>query len=370
MNHFIVRTFPREQDKIDSLCELIFSHKLIVPSFEFDTEKEIYDIFYYLKDSDIFQIDVCLLPDRNILTRWLALFRGKPIKNANDRLAAGVLAFSQLAEIMIEPNIGLYEVAMTNGNAKANQELNIFRSVDNSDPKHWTSVALEESDRLPDDILNDLNKNKPADINFEMPLRRWRRLYVLVLKIAEIELQGGNNYQRLSQLFKWMHEDYLMTGTAVILATHYFAPNNSRKGLLKQLRSRNRELAISGVKNATWDLFILEEWFSRIKTQDQDNKKWIFCTLDKKLKLFAESLVYSRKDENPLELSLINLFGIKIGGKLAEELEIYKLNSNSSTRILNRENSQPSITSLIKNGEQIIRKWSVEKRVDRTANTD
>ena len=46
MNHFIVRTFPIEQDKIDSLCELIFSHKLIVPSFEFDTEKEIYDIFY------------------------------------------------------------------------------------------------------------------------------------------------------------------------------------------------------------------------------------------------------------------------------------------------------------------------------------
>jgi len=359
MDQFVIRTYPIEKDKIDNLCKLISSHRLIVPSFEYDFEKEIYDISYYLKIRDMFQTDVCLLPDRNLLTRWLALYRGEDIKNDNDRLAASILAFSQLAEIVIEPSIALYEAAMTNGNVKANQELNIFRSADNLDPKYWTAVALEESDMLPNIALNDLNKNKLEDINFEMPLRRWRRLYVLVLKIAEIELQGENSHQCMSELFKWMHKDYLMTGTAVILAAHYFAPNNNRKGLFKKLRSLNRELAIQGIKNATWDLFILEEWFSRITTQDKENKKWLFCTLDKKLKLFAESLIYKKRDVNPLESSLINLFGIEIGGKLMEELKQYRLISSSHERILNQENNQPTIASLIEKGEKIIFNWSV-----------
>ncbi len=362
MDHFVIRTFPVEKEKIDSLCELIFSHRLIVPSFEYDEETEAYDIFSYLKSRDILKTDFCLLPDRNLLTRWLALYRGESASHYNDRLAAGILAFSQLAEIIIEPNIALYEAGMINGNELTNQELHTFRNADNIHPKYWISIALTESDKLPTDVLNSLNqKQQSIDIDFEMPLRRWRRLYVLVLKISEIELQGGSSHQRMSQLFKWMYQDYLMTGTAIILAAHYLAPNNDRKGLLKNLRSSNRELAIKGIKNATWDLFLLEEWFSKIKVQDQTNKRWLFCTLDKKLKIFAESLVFFQENEDPLESAFLRLFGSDIGTKLTHELRRYTSNLDSSERILNQENNQPSIMSLIDFGEQTIRMWSPEK---------
>lgn len=355
MEQLIVRTFPIEEEKIENIDKLISSNALILKSFEYDDKSVTYNIFSYLKARDIEKTDFSLLADRNLLTRWIGLCRGKSVIHNNDRLAAGVLAFAQLSEIQIEPNIALYEAAMTNGSEMANQELDIFRRADNLDPKYWASVALEESDKLPDDILNNFNKDRSIGIDFEMPLRRWRRVYVLVLKISEIELQGGGVQQCMSQLFAWMHKDYLMTGTAVILAVHYFAPNNSRKGLLKNLRSQDRELAIKGIKNATWDLFFLEEWFSKIKTQDQENKRWLFCTLDKKLKIFAESLVYFKENENPLESILIKLFGSKIGNNLAHELHMYQLSSNSSERVLNQEHNQPSIASLIEKGEQIIR---------------
>lgn len=61
-----------------------------------------------------------------------------------------------------------------------------------------------------------------------------------------------------------MYEDYLISGPAVMLAAHYLAPNSRRAGLLKFLRSRDRERAIAGVRNAAWDLVLLSDWLAGI----------------------------------------------------------------------------------------------------------
>jgi hypothetical protein len=362
MDKLTIRTYHKgmDKEKFNSLSELIFSNRLLVPGFEFENEEEIYDISSYLKDRDEFGTDICLLADRNLMTRWIALYRGGNVKNDNDRLASGVLAFAQLAEMVIEPNISLYEFAMTNSNEKANQELNEFRNADELNPYYWTLIALEKSDSLPVNKLEHINKKHSINIDFKMPIQRWRNLYVLVLKIAEIELhQKGNSYKQISKLFKWMYEDYMMLSTAIILAIHYFAPNNKRKGLLKSLRSKDRERAINGIKNATWDLMIMLEWTKKIQVQDKNNEQWVLCSLDNKLRIFAKSLVYLNGDENPIEATILKLFPLSIATtRLIEEFRIYMSTLDSPDRIYNQSNKQENISNLIRKGEKIICEWS------------
>ncbi|MHC3994124.1 hypothetical protein ACXWTF_04800 [Thiomicrolovo sp. ZZH C-3] len=358
MKQLIIRTYPIEKQKINCLSQLIHSDKLFISSFEYVDKREIFDTSFYLKSRDILNTDFYVLLDRNVITRLLSLYNGKSVKNENDRLAAGILAFLQLAEITIEPNIALYEAAMAHGNKKANQELHQFRKLDNLHPKYWAAIALKEVDELTTVISNDSDQSHLTDVNFEMPLRRWRRLYVLVLKLAHIELQGGNSYKRMSDLLEWMYKDYMMPATPIILAAHYLAPNNNRKGLLKNLRSSNRELALKGIKNATWDLFLIEEWVTKIKDQDEKNQKWILCSLDYKLRTFAKSLIFLQNDEDPLESTILTLFGTVIGDKLIRKLREYRSNLDSPERMVNQKDGHKSISCMINRGEEIIRNWS------------
>lgn len=248
-------------------------------------------------DSFIFEsqyegISTTLLPDRNIVSRMAKIATGVPMDTMLRKVAA-IKAFCHYLDIQIEPSIAFHEQAQSQGNARANEELAWFRSADNADPYPWLKLAFGIKDRL--DPALPLGELESHDLAF--PLRRWRRNYIASLKIAEIELMGGPNLERLLNLFDWMKEDFMVAGPAALMACIYYAPNSPpRAGLFKGLRSPDRARAINGVRNAAWDLTHLSDFVRRVNESDGGSNRLLFASFDEGLRNLARLLLAGSSD--------------------------------------------------------------------------
>ncbi len=230
--------------------------------------------------------ETILLPDRNIASRFAQIAKGAAATE-DLRLVAAIMAFCHFLDILIEPSAAFHELAHKQGNEIANEELGWFRISDNRDAFAWFDYAIGRIDRTPE------STEQPTidahDLAF--PLRRWRRNYIVALKIAELELTPMPNLQRMLTLLEWMHTDFIFAGPAAMLACIYFAPNSPpRKGLLKQLKSMDRQRALDGVKNAAWDITHLSDFIAKVNEAAGEETRYLFASADKTLHRMAKFL--------------------------------------------------------------------------------
>lgn len=366
MNNLEMFSFAINREDLRDIALMLAQNQLFIPSFVVD-QTDIYDPITYLHEYINFGTQTTLIADRNLVTRWITLIQNKSqeknIKIDHQyRLAAAIIAFAQCSNILIEPNIALYEFAMTAGNNEANKELKLFRIADNIHPQNWTDLALGrsnmlvyESPQLPDEYLN-------QKVDFTMPLKSWRRNYVLVLKIAELELKGDVPKNNIFKIIKWMYEDFLFGARALELANYYFTPGMPRKKLLKNLRSSDRQKALKGIKNATWDLTLLSEWFNRIEENRHNNIISLLCSFDKKMRELALISITSSQDK--LDKSEIYFQHFKMfwqedtARKISIMYEDYIENLNHSSRKLNEYNYGSKIEKFITEGQRFILDWT------------
>lgn len=227
-----------------------------------------------------------LLPDRNIASRFAQIAMGKSASDAL-RLVAAIKAFCHFLDITVEPSVAFHELAHKQGNEIANVELGWFRIGDNGDAFVWFDYAMGGIDRLPPP--SETPRINLHDLAF--PLRRWRRNYIVALKIAELELSLLTNLQRMLLLLDWMHSDFIVAGPAAMLACIYFAPNSPpRAGLLKRLNSPNRLRALEGVKNAAWDITYLSDFIKRVNEAEGKNVRYLLASNDKAMHIMAQFL--------------------------------------------------------------------------------
>jgi len=227
-----------------------------------------------------------LLPDRNIASRFAQIAKGATATN-DLRLVAAIKAFCHFLDILVEPSVAFHELAHKQGNDIANEELGWFRVGDNGDAFAWFDYAFGKTDRIP--ASADQPRIGAQDLAF--PLRRWRRNYIVALKIAELELSPRPNLQRMLSLLEWMHTDFIVAGPAAMLACIYFAPNSPpRKGLLKQLKSPDRQRALDGVKNAAWDITHLSDFIKKVNDAEGESTRYLFASTDKTLHKMAKFL--------------------------------------------------------------------------------
>lgn len=354
MDSFEVWGFPIKWTDLSLICDILRKENVFVPGFGPDVV-DAYDPLSYCRQLEVFGNEFVLIADRNVVTRILAIKNGVE-PTYQHRVVAAVMTFASCTDINFEPNIAVYEVASTEGNRKANEELQLFRIADNLHPKYWKDIAL---DRKKFDISAQFcspNSEEITSFDFTTPLRRWNRNYILALKIAELSLLGGKSEERMIDVMRWMYDDFLIGGPAVMLASHYLAPNNNRKGLLKNLKSPDRELAILGVKNAAWDLTLLSEWLRQVDVSVENKKLAMLCSLDKKLIDFAKTLV---SGSQPVDLKdhFVKLWGVKRGLLLLSFFENCRKNAGNPDRQLNREASKDFIDQKIYDGELIVRNW-------------
>ena len=327
--------FPIAADELLQIADMLRHRDVLTPGFD-TAHADIYDPVTYLVQKDSHNTDTRLLADRNLLTRWVNLTKAVSITD-EVRVAAAVLAFCQCCGIMVGPNIALYEVAAELGNDTANYEETSFRIVDNANPCDLSKIALGHFDGAAGAFTALENLPQKKGIDFSTPLRVWRRNYVLALKAATLALDGGRTETLAERLFDWMYSQYVFLAPSTVLALCYFSPNGPKKGLFKQIRSKDRERDIAGIKNSTWDLTLIHQWLGMVRGQRTDNTINLLGSLDRKLHTVARSIIAFTDSDEAVEAWRRRLFdslwGIKADTRLYSKILQYYIDTDNPARL-------------------------------------
>lgn len=243
----------------------------------------------FLLEHRVEQIDHWILPDRNLASRMAQVAMGERL-DVHRRRAAALMAYAQCLNIQFDPSIAFHELAHRDGNEVALTELRWFRSADAARPQLWVDLALGRIDRMPVEPAAPI----PEVMDLAKPLRRWRRNYVVALKLAAIELSDRRPLDKQLELLDWMNLDFIVAGPAAVLAALYFSPRFARRGMIKQLRAPDRERALHGVRNAAWDITYLSEFVRKVNasiTTAGRSHRYIFASLDRQLRSVATALL-------------------------------------------------------------------------------
>lgn len=359
--------FPLNVEDDRQIMRMLRARGVFAPSFVPSDDEDIYEPVTYRRQSFHHKTTTILLADRNVVTRWLSLVSGNTA-SSEDRLAAGIMAFAQSANLLVEPNLALYEAAVAGGSVAANNELRQFRLADNLYTKYWADLAIGRIEKLsiPKSELRAV-PNNADEIDFEMRLRRWLRNYIILLKLAELELKGLDRIELITKLSTWMYEDLIIGGPGLMFAIYYLAPNSARSGLLKNLRSEDRERALRGIRNASWDLTLLSDWIRRGEEQKEKNSLTLLCSLDRKLIQLASMLGPQPGGDSTGEfrksalLKILEPWGEKQSREISELIEGFLTNADNPSRQIHRPD-EVNIDQLIADGEKFVRDWKIQTR--------
>lgn len=238
--------------------------------------------------------ETVMLPDRNVASRMARVAReGAPGDDPIARIAIDLMAYAQSMNIDIDPGLAFHELAHRDGNEAAWDELRWFRAADVGNAHAWIDLALGRRRRI--DLERPAKFERP---NLAQPIERWRRNYIVAMKIAELSRSDLRPVDRLLSLLDWMIDDFILAGPAFVYAARYFATRNARGKMIKSLLSSDREKAILGIRNAAWDITYLSEFIKAAK-RDEADRRYILATCDKALADVGALLIMGpERDEN------------------------------------------------------------------------
>lgn len=247
-----------------------------------------------------------ILPDRNLISRMGKVARGvEPVPFSEPaKLAIWLMAYAQCINVEIEPSIAFHELAHREGNEVAQLELSWFRGADEAQPEGWVDLAMGSAVTLPS-----FHPENLEDDDLAAPLVRWEKNYVVALKIAALELSFGTPLERAINLIRWMEEDYFLAGPALIYGLMYLGPRAPKGGLFKQLRSSDRNRAVAGIKNASWDMTHLSDFMRRVDetVRGKSNDRLLFASADRSLASIARQLTGILSESEELEADVTEM---------------------------------------------------------------
>lgn len=314
------------------------------------------DAIVYAKDEQGY--DTVFLPDRNLVSRMARVARDghADLQDKTSRTALALMAFAQALNLDFEPGVAFHELGAISGNQVAHEELAWFRAADKAAARDWIAVAAGQR------ACVDLGAPaEQGNQDFALPLRRWRRNYVVALKIAELELYGTHKpLERAVALLDWMYEDFIFAGPAAAFATMYFGPRAPKRGLFKRLRTpTEREEAVAGVQNAAWDMTHLSDFVRRVAGAEQERRRYVFASGDLSLVRIATTLLLQPQpaDSWPsLGQALAEWWSERDAQKLADAMFDRVDRLQASDRPL--PNPSPDLVDrLIAAGEARVRDW-------------
>jgi hypothetical protein len=356
-------------DDIEDLCSSLEEADPFVPAFE-PADTGLYDMKAQLWSLLIEGNETVILPDRNIVSRMARMAMGDAI-GKDAKVVAGITAFAHWFDMQIEPSIAFHELAPHDGNDGALQELAWFRAADHGDKADFLNVALGRSDRLAKP-----GTPRPLEAHdLAKDLRDWKTTYGAVLRLADIELnRRAKPFDKLMELLDWLHRDYFLSGYVAMMACVYFAPNDApRGGLMKGLRSENRERAIDGAKNATWDAVYLGSLISKANEFAGGSKRFIYASLDRGAKRIARmALEFGAGGPHPdrMETILSEWWTPREASSIAGKLTQIVMELDTPAMEEKRRHASAAKFEMIAQGERAIRSWSPKRPAARGAVSD
>ncbi len=262
----------------------------------------------YLSATHLGGVEFHAVFDRNILSPIVALASGAPLKRGGEaerqvRLACASMAFCILAEIQIEPSLALYEFASSTDHDSADREFDTFRVADNSDLREYINIALGRADRLivnPSIVLSDGPAREP---NFAKRLNRWRPHYLYVLKAYELVRAHGRTVRAGLEFLRWQAEEAFFSNAAAPYCLASMSHRPPKGGMLKSSGAQDPAALKRGIRNATWDVFVLHQFQRKITSAG--GPAWSLWTADSALRSIARS-IFVGDTEGP-ELALHGL---------------------------------------------------------------
>jgi len=301
---------------------------------------------------------VCALFDRNILSDVLSLVRPAScgwLVQCSDRgrIGAAMMAFLQVSNVVIEPSSALYEAADS-----APEELRLFRAADNVRPEIYADIALGRRDFLGRNDLPEYSSPLPI-VDFHKPITGRKKFYIAVLKIAELELSKRSSVEKMEAFLRWTYDEFLFLPSAILLAASHLTDRRAGS-LLKSLRTKDRAKALTNIRNAVWDLQVIQEWCRRTQKQNTENRYWLLCSRDRALKKIARTTLFSGSDADAKRLGLEFFqqhWGHQKGEAIADLLARLLSDKDNPAR---RANSDPPVgylDGLVAQLEKTILRW-------------
>ncbi|WP_354681948.1 hypothetical protein [Cupriavidus necator] len=347
--------FPVED--VEQICSLLEEGDPFVPAFE-PNAFGLYSLAGQVWSLTFEEVETVILPDRNIASRMAQIARGEAIGKSAQIIAA-ITAFAHFFDIMMEPGIAFHELAPREGNGAALDELSWFRAADHGDKFDWLEVALGRRDRL----------SRPGvprgheSYDLAKTLRDWSTNYGAVLKIAEIELcHPGTPFEKIMALLDWLHRDYFFAGQVATMACIYFGPVNAPKaGLMKGLRSPDRERAVAGAKNAAWDALYLSALNSMVNKAAGGPKRFIYASLDRRARLIAR-MAFAFGGDGPHRDVMLGILSqwwtAREATTIADKLSQIALDIDLPHMEEKRRKAAAAKQEIIAQSEHAVRNWS------------
>tara|TARA_R110000824_G_scaffold155226_6_gene327794 strand:- start:89960 stop:91036 length:1077 start_codon:yes stop_codon:yes gene_type:complete len=300
------------------------------------------------------KIDIQILPDRNLASRIAQIARNGIRDDAPCpmKVAAHIMAFAQVMDLLFEPTISFHELAHFHGNQVANEELAWFRIADNAGALKWIDLALGRRATLDTGVLPDVGN---AVMDYQ--LRHWVRNYIVALKMAELEFEQSQPVEKMLRLLAWMFEDFSFRGPAAMFAAIFFSTKSGRPKLIRHLRSSDRSKTIKALKNATWDMTYLSDMLERTQKNESAGKRYIFATADKDLAMIAPLLVLY-DDVDTLAYKLREWWAQSDANRIAEAIFDIRDKIDAVPHPRQKEVPPTFLDDCISRGEQIVLSWN------------
>jgi len=164
-------------------------------------------------------------------------------------------------------------------------------------------------------------------------------------------------------LLDWMHHEYFLSGQVAIMACLYFGPVNAPKaGLMKSLRSSDRERAIDGAKNAAWDALYLSKLISIVNEAAGGPKRYLYASLDRKARLIARMALAFGSDgphHGVMTRMLLEWWSLGDAEQIANKLVEAATDLDSPVMHEKRNRAALAKMDTIARGESLLRQWTV-----------
>lgn len=318
--------------------ELLIKNRLLIDAADIDSTYPCHLVNYSLYPTEEF---FCLL-DRNIVSYLIEMVKGRKLHEDFDkskcfRLAAGLQAFLNAAGITSEPGLSYNEYMEHVGVEVADRELAVFRSADNLDANIYLDIALSKRNYVPANIVKYFPAGEIGSLVIPDRIKHFEFNIVVVKKALILKAEKISDYQVMHKLLDWLFEEYVFTSPAFHFLSIYF----SSKRVSGMLKSDS----YASVRNASWDLCLLQHWASL--AAKEDGRRWLLATMDDAIKKTA-SLMLLKSDESQadyfqrIEGEYSKMWGRKDGhGKSLLKKYIWFLdNAASSKRKINNKENQ------------------------------
>jgi hypothetical protein len=308
---------PFRPADIDEIEEINKAAKYIVSPYDKNILSP-HSIKSYLFQKHLHHHEIRAVFDRNIISELTNFARNSSNRTDSTKKTLALLAFLQIALVDVEPGIAISEYCATSYNPIPDEELFLFRKIDNLPTQYLVDLALGRNDCL--DLSKTLYNGEREEVSRpdrSEDVHLWKVQFVYSLKLYLLANSYGDKFEKIRSFIYWMWEEYLSGAVAFSFVAIFFSEKYGK--MLKGVNSNNPEKAMHGIRNAAWDMATTHFWTNAVAKRKGNDPFLIFCTADKALNKVSKYII--EQTEKPDKEKLFNnLFGNYLNNSEINEL--------------------------------------------------